>query len=115
MLGMVELLFGWLASLLKSRRRLRAENLVLRHQLNILRGRAPGRTRLGYLSDWNNLCPGETDRLANGCAVAHHMPDLNEHLIFKAFRIWQTCDCAKVSVCHRASDCQRDTQHATRS
>src|ERR1039457_5085979 len=46
MLRMVELLFGWLSSLLKSRRRLQAENLVLRHQVNILRRRPPGRTRL---------------------------------------------------------------------
>jgi hypothetical protein len=46
MLGMVELLSGWLASLMKSRRRLQAENLALRHQVNILRRRAPGRTRL---------------------------------------------------------------------
>jgi hypothetical protein len=43
MLGMVELLLDWLASLVKSRRRLEAENLVLRHQLNILRRRAPRR------------------------------------------------------------------------
>jgi transposase InsO family protein len=46
---MAELLFGWLVSLLKSRRRLRAENLVLRHQVNILRRRALGRARLSNL------------------------------------------------------------------
>jgi hypothetical protein len=46
MLGLVELLLGWLTSLVKSRRRLRAENLVLRHQLNILRRRAVRRVRL---------------------------------------------------------------------
>ena len=46
MLGMVELLWDWLVSLVKSRRRLQAENLVLRHQLNILRRRAPRRMRL---------------------------------------------------------------------
>jgi hypothetical protein len=45
MLGMVVLLLDWLASLLKSRRRLQAENLVLRHQLNILHRRAPQRMR----------------------------------------------------------------------
>jgi hypothetical protein len=33
MLGMIELLLHWLASLVKSRRRLEAENLVLRHQV----------------------------------------------------------------------------------
>lgn len=37
MVGMIELLLHWLASLVKSRRRLEAENLVLRHQVNILR------------------------------------------------------------------------------
>jgi hypothetical protein len=31
MLGLVELLVHWLSSLVKSRRRLEAENLVLRH------------------------------------------------------------------------------------
>jgi transposase InsO family protein len=46
MLGMIELLFHWLASVVKSRRRLEAENLVLRHQMNILRRRASGRLRL---------------------------------------------------------------------
>jgi hypothetical protein len=40
MLGVIELLLHWLASLVKSRRRLEAENLVLRHQVNILRRRA---------------------------------------------------------------------------
>jgi len=43
MLGTVELLWDWLVSLVKSRRRLRAENLVLRHQLDILRRRTPRR------------------------------------------------------------------------
>ena len=46
MLGMVELLVHWLLSLVKSRRRLEAENLVLRHQLNILRRRVPRCIRL---------------------------------------------------------------------
>jgi hypothetical protein len=46
MLGVIELLLGWLASLVKSQRRLRAENLVLRHQLKILRRRAARRVRL---------------------------------------------------------------------
>ena len=45
MLGIFERLFNWLASLLKSRRRLQVEKLILRHQLNILRRRAPGRGR----------------------------------------------------------------------
>jgi transposase InsO family protein len=69
MLGMVELLLGWLASLLKSRQRLQAENLVLRHQLNILRRRAPGRARLsnsdrlGFV--WlYRLCPTVVDAVA---------------------------------------------------
>jgi hypothetical protein len=52
MLGMVELLVHWLSSLVKSRRRLEAENLVLRHQLNILRRKAP---RCGRLSNADRL------------------------------------------------------------
>jgi hypothetical protein len=43
--GNVELLLRWLASLVKSRRRLQAENLVLRNQLNILRRQAARRVR----------------------------------------------------------------------
>jgi hypothetical protein len=46
MLRMVALALGWLASLVKSRRQLQAENLVLRHQLDILRRQAPGRVRM---------------------------------------------------------------------
>ena len=46
MLGMVGLLLRCLTSLVKSRRRLEAENLVLRHQVNILRRRSSGRLRL---------------------------------------------------------------------
>ena len=69
MLGMVELLWDWLVSLVKSRRRLQAENLVLRHQLNILRRRAPRRM---WLSSANRLpfvwlyrlCPAVVDAVA---------------------------------------------------
>ena len=69
MLGMVELLLGWLASLLKSRRRLQAENLALRHQLNILGWRAPGRVRLSSLDRlvfvWlYRLCPTVVNAIA---------------------------------------------------
>jgi hypothetical protein len=66
MLGIVELLLNWLASLVKSRRRLEAENLVLRHQVNILRRRAPRRIwlsradRLAFV--WlYRLCPAMVD------------------------------------------------------
>ena len=66
---MIELLFGWLSSLLKSRRRLQAENLVLRHQVNILRRRAPVRIRLSNLNRlvfvWlYRLCPTVVDAVA---------------------------------------------------
>jgi hypothetical protein len=57
---------NWLASLVKSRRRLEAENLVLRHQVNILRRRAPRRIwlsradRLAFV--WlYRLCPAVVD------------------------------------------------------
>ena len=52
---MVELLCSVLAivaALLKSRRRLEAENVILRHQLIILRRRLPGRVRLTNSDRW---------------------------------------------------------------
>src|SRR5882672_8379988 len=69
MLGVVALVFGWLSSLLKSRRRLQAENLILRHQVNILRRRAPGRTQLSnpdrLVFVWlYRLCPTVVDAVA---------------------------------------------------
>jgi transposase InsO family protein len=69
MLGMVELLLYWLASLVKSRRRLEAENLVLRHQLNILRRRASRRLQLSNADRlafvWlYRLCPAALDVVA---------------------------------------------------
>jgi hypothetical protein len=53
MLRMVALALRWLASLVKPRRRLQAKNLILRHQLNILRRQASER-------DWMS----DADRLA---------------------------------------------------
>jgi transposase InsO family protein len=69
MVGMVELLLDWLASLLKSRRRLQAENLVLRHQINILRRQSPRRTGLSnpdrLVFVWlYRLCPTVVDAVA---------------------------------------------------
>src|SRR5215813_6529364 len=69
MLGMVELLLHWLASLEKSRRRLEAENPLLRHQLNILRRRASRRLQLSNADRlafvWlYRLCPSELDAVA---------------------------------------------------
>ena len=66
MLGMVELLLDWLASPVKSRRRLQAEALVLRPPLNILRRRAPRRLRLSDADRlplvWlYRLCPAVVD------------------------------------------------------
>src|SRR5215831_736428 len=69
MLGMVELLLHWLTSLVKSRRRLEAQNLILRHQVNILRRRA---TRRLWLSNTDRLafvwlyrlCPSVMDAVA---------------------------------------------------
>src|SRR5262245_58200319 len=70
MLGMVELLLHWLVSLVKSRRRLEAENLVLRHQLNILRRRASRRLRLSNADRlafvWlYRLCPNVVDAVTS--------------------------------------------------
>src|ERR1700675_1989504 len=69
MRGIIELLFGWLSFLLKSRRRLQAENLVLRHQVNILRRRSRGRARLSNLDRlvfvWlYRWCPTVVDAVA---------------------------------------------------
>jgi hypothetical protein len=56
MQSVLKLFLDWVASLLKSRRRLQAENLILRHQLNILRRRVTGcpqvsaTDRLGFIS-----------------------------------------------------------------
>jgi hypothetical protein len=69
MLGMLELLLYWLGSLVKSRRRLEAENLALRHQVNILRRRVSRRLwlsnadRLAFV--WlYRLCPSMLDAVA---------------------------------------------------
>jgi transposase InsO family protein len=66
MLGLFELLVYWLCSRVNSRRRLEAENLVRRHQVNILRRRAPKRLRLSNLDRlifvWlHRLCPVVAD------------------------------------------------------
>jgi hypothetical protein len=69
MLEMLELLLTWLASLVKSRHRLEAEILVLRHQLNILHRRTPRRP---WLSNADRLtfvwlyrpCPSVVDAVA---------------------------------------------------
>ena len=69
MLSLIELLFGWLASFLRSQRRLQAENIVLRHKVNILRRRVAGRLRLSNVDRlvfvWlYRLCPAMVDALA---------------------------------------------------
>jgi hypothetical protein len=69
MLGTVGLLLRWLTSLVKLRRRLEAENLVLRHQVNMLRRRASGRLRLSNADRlafvWlYRLCPSVVDAVA---------------------------------------------------
>ena len=46
MLAILHLLVMFVADIFKSRRRLEAENLFLRHQLNIVLRRAPPRLRL---------------------------------------------------------------------
>jgi hypothetical protein len=66
---MVGLLLRWLSSLVKSRRQLQAENLALRHQLNILRRRAAGCLRLSTFDRlvfvWlYRLCPSVLDAVA---------------------------------------------------
>lgn len=65
---MVELLWHWLVSLAKSRRRLETEDLFLRHRLNILHRKAPRRLwlsnadRLAFV--WlYRLCPAAADAI----------------------------------------------------
>src|SRR5215469_16438043 len=85
MQGLLELLVHWLSSLVKSRRRLEAENLVLRHQVNILRRRSPGRLRLSNADRmafvWRyRLCPSVVD------AVAIVRPETVMHWHRQSFR-----------------------------
>ena len=92
MLRVIELLSGGLASLVKSRRQLQAEILVLRHQLNILRRRAPrcqrpsAADRLVFV--WlYRFCPAVAD------AVAIVRPDTHirwHRRGFKAFWRWKS-------------------------
>jgi|SRR5579871_760016 len=69
MVAWIGLLFRWLASFLKSHRRLQAENMVLGHQLNIVARRPPRRLRLSLLDRlvfvWlYRLCPAVLDAVA---------------------------------------------------
>jgi hypothetical protein len=66
MLAVLHALGIFVCDLLKSRRRLQAENLFLRHQLNIALRRAPPRPRLRggdrALLVWlTRICPGLLD------------------------------------------------------
>src|SRR5215469_2721407 len=92
MVGIVELLLGWLGSLLKSRQRLQSENLILRHQLNILRRRIRGSVRLSN-SDrlvlvWlYRLCPS----VVNAVAIIRPETLVRWHRCgFKAFWRWKS-------------------------
>ena len=89
---MFELLLGWLASLLKSRRRLQAENLILRHQLNILRRRIQGSVRLSNpdrlaLVCLYRLCP----TVVNAVAIIRPETLIRWHRRgFRAFWRWKS-------------------------
>src|SRR5262249_25692330 len=78
--------------LLKSRRRLQAENLFLRHQLNIALRRAPPRLRLRHsdriLLVWmTRICPG----LLDSAQVVKPQTILRWHSAgFKAFWRWKS-------------------------
>ena len=52
MIGLLCFVLAVLASPFKSKLRLEAENAVLRHQLNVLRRRLPGRVRLTSHDRW---------------------------------------------------------------
>jgi len=66
MVGLIDLLFGYVWSCFQSRERLKAEIIVLRHQLNVLKRKVPKRPRLSgsdrALFVWlSRLFPGITD------------------------------------------------------
>jgi len=92
MLGIVELLLNRLASLAKSRHRLQAENLVLSHQLSILRRRAPRRMRLSNADRlafvWPyRLCPA----VVNAVTIIRPETLIGWHRRgFKAFWVWKS-------------------------
>jgi len=92
MVGIVELLLGWLGSLLKSRQRLQSENLILRHQLNILRRRIRGSVRLSnpdrLVLVWlYRLCPS----VVNAVAIIRPETLVRWHRCgFKAFWRWKS-------------------------
>jgi transposase InsO family protein len=92
MLEMVELLLHWLASLVKSRRRLEAENLVLRHQVNILRRCASRRLRLSSADRLTfvwlyRLCPS----VADGVTIIRPETVIRWHRQgFRAFWRWKS-------------------------
>jgi hypothetical protein len=52
MIGLLCFVLAVLASPFKSKLRLEAENAVLRHQLNVVRRRLPGRVRLTNNDRW---------------------------------------------------------------
>jgi hypothetical protein len=52
MIGLLRFVLAVLASPFKSKLRLEAENAVLRHQLNVVRRRLPGRVRLTNNDRW---------------------------------------------------------------
>ena len=52
MIGLLCFVLAVLASPFKSKLRLEAENAVLRHQLNVVRRRLPGRVRLTNHDRW---------------------------------------------------------------
>jgi len=68
MLAILHLLVMFVADLLKSRRRLEAENLFLRHQLNIALRQAPP---IGCNGNDRRTCSWEIDAGRGRAPVAH--------------------------------------------
>src|SRR5262249_21565903 len=92
MLGMLELLLHWLGSLVQSRRRLEAENLALRHQVNILRRRVSRRLWLSNVDRLTfvwlyRLCPS----VLNAVAIIRPETVIRWHRQgFRAFWRWKS-------------------------
>lgn len=76
MIAIAFLFIRMLRDFFKSRRRLEAEILVLRHQLNVLQHRAPRRLHLRWAdrAGFNQPSDLQARSAAGGCLTAHNDP-----------------------------------------
>jgi hypothetical protein len=84
MVAILRLLIGALRNCIMSRRRLEAEVIVLRHQLNILRRQAPRRVR-----------PNAFDRAIFVC-LYRHFPDIGNAIAIDYMIVWSEAHLRRV-------------------